>query len=646
VDHGKTTLVRALTGIDTDRKPEEKARGLSIEAGVAPLNLPGGGCAALIDVPGHTDFLKNAIRGLSSVDLAVLVVAADDGVMPHTRQHLDILSFFKAASGLVVLTKTDRVDEETLDLAELEVNEMLAGTFLEGCPIFRFSAKRPESGAAIMQGLEEKLRRLPGKQNHRPFRLWVDQVKSIPGHGTVVSGTIVSGGIRCHDEIEIQPAGTISRARSLESHAQPVSQAGTGQRVGINLHRVPLKDVRRGMSLGMPGTIRPVFMLNAEIRVLPTARKAIKNREKVKIYLGTSVTRAVAVLMQGQQLEAGRTGFVQLRLAEPVAALPGDPLVISPMNVNMVIAGGHVMETPKEKYRAAKSGVVLSLLTALRKADTEAYVETLTDYRKGDTINARDLSVKTGLPQTAFERTINSKVQKGELFYIKGHGAVKKSYLSDLRRQFKAVMEAAFEKDPMKKNVSLPEIAEHLAHRTTDPVLKITAEALCRDRRIVCSDGGYRLAGARPQPDAHHEFQVSFLLEYVKKSGLTPIGPNYFWKLHRSQYNREKVHRLFKYLLLENRLIRLNDNRFLSLDALEEIKKRVARAIHEKGFVSLRDCKELFGYGRSGGAHVLDYLNQIGFTERRGDRHFLHPGVAKAGELSRLRRDCQGVAVG
>jgi selenocysteine-specific elongation factor len=624
VDHGKTTLVRALTGIDTDRKAEEKVRGLSIEAGVAPLNLPDGRCVALIDVPGHTDFLKNAIRGLSGVDLAILVVAADDGVMPQTLEHLEILSFFKAASGLVVLTKTDLVDEETLEFAELEVNEMLAGTFLAGCPIFRFSAKRPELGAAIMQGMDDTLSRLRAKPDDRPFRLWIDQVKSIPGHGTVVSGTTLCGSIRCHDEIEIQPAGIISRARSLETHARPVSRAAAGQRVGINLHRVPLKDVHRGMSLTTPGAARPVFMLNAEIQVLAKASKGIKNRQKVKIYLGTSLTRAVVILMQDQILEPGRTGFVQIRLAEPVAALPRDPLIICPMNINTVIAGGRVMETPREKYRAAKSGIMLSLLTALREADTEAYVETLAEHRKGDTINAKDLSVKTGLPQTAFERTINSKVQRGELFYIKGHGAVKKSYLSDLRRQFKAVMAAAFEKDPMKKNVGLPEIAEHLEYRTADPLLKVTAEALCREGRIARSDGGYRLIDARPQPDARHESQVSFLLDYMQKAGLTPISPNFFWKRHPSQYPRAKVVRLFNYLLLQNKLIRLNDNRFLSLDALEEIKRRVAHAIREKGFVTLGDCKELFGYGRSGGAHVLDYLNQVGFTVRREDKHFLN----------------------
>jgi selenocysteine-specific elongation factor len=624
VDHGKTTLSRALTGIDTDRKTEEKARGLSIEAGVAPLTLPSGRSGALIDVPGHTDFLKNAIRGLSGVDLAILVVAADDGVMPQTREHLEILRFFRASTGLIVLTKTDLVDDETLELAELEVNEMLAGTFLEKCPIIRFSAKRPEQGRAIMQGIDDALNQLPHKKDDRPFRLWIDQVKSIPGHGTVVSGTVLSGRILCQDEIEIQPAGIISRARNLESHACTISQAVAGQRVGINLHRVPLRDVHRGMSLGMPGAAQPVFMLNAEIRILVTAKKGIKNRQKVKIYLGTSVTSAVVVLMQGHVLEPGQSGLVQIRLARPITALPRDPFVISPMNVKCIIAGGHVMEASREKFRAAKSGIMLSLLTALRKADTQAYIETLSEYLKGGTITAMDLSEKTGLPQTAFERTINAKVQKGELFYLKGHGAIKKSHLTDLQRQFKAVMEAAFAKDPMKKNISLPEVAEHLEYRVAGALLKATADALCDRGQIARLDGGYYLAGAMPRPDVQHEFQASFLMDFMQNAGLTPISPNFFWKRHQSQYSQTKVARLFNYLLLQNRLIRLNDNRFLSLDALEEIKKRVARHIGLNGFVILGDSKELFGYGRAGGAHVLDYLNQIGFTVRRDDKHYLN----------------------
>jgi selenocysteine-specific elongation factor len=322
VDHGKTTLVRALTGIDTDRKAEEKARGLSIEAGVAELKLPSGRSVALIDVPGHTDFLKNTIRGLNSVDMAILVVAANDGVMPQTREHLEILKSFHAGSGLVVLSKTDLVDEETLDLAELELNELLGSFFLEQRPILKFTHQRPELGTKIVNSVDKALNDLPHKQVDQPFRMWIDQVRSIQGHGTVASGTISTGTVHCNDEIELLPSGIKTRARSLESHACAVSRAIAGQRVGINLHRVPLADVRRGMILVAPETVHPVYLIDVRIDVLAAARRGIKNRQRVKIYMGTSITNGMVVLMECDRLEPGKTGLAQIRLLRPVAALP------------------------------------------------------------------------------------------------------------------------------------------------------------------------------------------------------------------------------------------------------------------------------------------------------------------------------------
>lgn len=623
VDHGKTTLVRALTGIDTDRKAEEKARGLSIESGVAELKLFQGRSVALIDVPGHTDFLKNTIRGLNSVDLAILVVAADDGIMPQTREHLEILKFFNAASGLVVLTKTDLADEETIGIAELEINELIDGTFLEKCPIFTFSHKQPELAEDIIAGIDEALNRLPAKKTTDAFRLWIDQVKSIPGHGTVVSGTAISGKIRCNDEVELSPAGIRCRARSLESHGNSVPHAVAGQRIGINLHRVALNSVSRGMSLLSPGAVNPVFLLNADIRVLEKAGKGIKNRQRVKIYLGTAIVNAMIVLTKGERLGPGESGLVQIRLLHAVAALPRDALVISLLNVNTVIAGGRVLETPGEKFRPAKAEKVLPLLTALQKADIETYVEALFQNTRGNLIAAKDLSVKTGLPQAVFERTINSRVQKGELIYVKGHGAIKKGHLSALKSQFKTSVETAFIKDPLKKKVGLSEIAERLEYRADDVLLRITADTLCRDGEISLLEGGYRPYECKPSMDDAQASQITFLMTYMHKSGLNPISPNYFWKRHQSRYSKAKTARLFNFLYAQNKLIRLNDNRFLSLNAIEEIKKRVASAVKEKSYVTLGDCKALFGYGRSGGAHVLDYLNEIGFTVRREDKHYL-----------------------
>jgi selenocysteine-specific elongation factor len=626
VDHGKTTLVRALTGVDTDRKAEEKARGFSIESGVAELKLPGGRSVAMIDVPGHIDFLKNTIRGLNGVDMAILVVAADDGVMPQTREHLDILTFFNAAAGMVVLSKTDLVDQETLDLAELELGELLSGTFFDGCPVFEFSHRRPELVTGIMSGIDVALKDICVRRPDAPFRMWIDQVRSIRGHGTVVSGTVATGILRCNDQIELLPSETKARARYLESHGCAVTQAITGQRVGINLHRMPVGDVRRGMSLVTPGTIHPLYLLNAEISMVAGAKRGIKNRQRVKIYLGTSITNAMVVFMERDRLEPGESGLAQIRLMRPVAALPRDAFVISPLNINTVIAGGRILETPREKYRAVKAKSILPLLTALQKGDVGAYVEKMFDGAQNSLISAKALSEKTGLPPAPFERIINSRVQKGEFIYLKGHGAIEKRHLTVLKKEFKTIIEEAFSKDPMKRSVGMSEVAERLESGIASALLKTTAEALCTHGDIIRVDGGYRPAGDQPSLYAFQDPQVSFLLDYMQAAGLTPISPAFFWKQHQSQYSRAKAARLFNYLYSQKELIRLNDNRFLSLKAFEEIKRRVARAIAVRGYITLGDCKELFGYGRSGGAHVLDYLNQTGFTVRKEDKHYLSEG--------------------
>lgn len=259
VDHGKTSLVRALTGIDTDRLKEEKQRGLSIEPGIAPLTLPSGESIALMDVPGHSDFLKNTIRGLSSVDLAVLVVAADDGVMPQTLDHLEVLKFLKAQGGFIVLSKTDLVDEETVGLAELEIREIVKDTFLEGKPVLPFSAIDNRGLPDILRSLEKEGKKAQGKSIKAPFRLWIDQVRTFSGFGTVVSGTIQTGVLKQDDLLQLQPTQKETRARFLEVHHQKVGQAVAGQRVGINLHKISVQEVSPGMVLASSGLHRSAF---------------------------------------------------------------------------------------------------------------------------------------------------------------------------------------------------------------------------------------------------------------------------------------------------------------------------------------------------------------------------------------------------
>jgi selenocysteine-specific elongation factor len=516
------------------------------------------------------------------------------------------------------------VDEETLELAELELNELLGGTFLDQRPVLKFSNQKPELGTEIINGVDEALSDLPAKKSDQPFRMWIDQVRSIQGHGTVVSGTVSAGKVRCNDEIVLLPSGIKTRARSLESHACAVSRAVVGQRVGINLHRVPVADVRRGMCLAAPETFHPVYLIDVQMTVMAAAQWHIKNRQRVKIYMGTSMTSGMVVLMDRERLEPGETGLAQIRLLRPVAALPRDAFVISPLNINTVIAGGRVLQTPCEKFRTVKAGSVIPLLKALEEEDVEAYVERVFDSAKGHPITAKMLSQKTGLPSTRFERRINAKVQKGVWVYIKGCGAVKKDYLSSLEAEFQKVFEKAFRKDPLKKKITLAEVAERLEHRAAPSVLQAVADKLCKAGRIAPLEGGFVLCGFRPSLDDHHETLISHLLAHALDSGLTPFSADTFWKLHRPKYEKKEVQQLLNYLNTQKRLVRLNDQRFLSPDAIEEIKLRVARTIEARGFVTVSDCKELLGYGRWGGTHVLDYLDEIGFTVRRENKHYLN----------------------
>lgn len=345
VDHGKTSLVKALTGIDTDRLQEEKRRGLSIESGIAPFELPSGGIVALVDVPGHTDYLKNTIRGLSCIDAAILVIASDDGVMPQTAEHLRILELMGVNREFAVLSKTDLVDEETLELAELEVRELTEGTFLHEQPIVLFSAVDQRCLAEIRKCIQKQMEAAQGKDPGARFRLWMDQIKMMPGFGTVVSGTILSGHQKEGDGLVFLPLGKETRVRSIETHHERVLEAFAGQRVGISLHRVPLQEIEQGMLLAEPEAIIPSNRLNVDIKVLPGARKPLKNKQRVKLYLGTSVTNACVVLVGTEFLAPGDRGLAQFWPMKPVPAMPSDAFAIGLLDVPAVIGGGAVLET-------------------------------------------------------------------------------------------------------------------------------------------------------------------------------------------------------------------------------------------------------------------------------------------------------------
>lgn len=623
VDHGKTSLVEAMTGIFTDRLQEEKRRGLSIESGVAPMDISSGGRVALMDVPGHTDFLKNTIRGLSNVDAAVLVVAADDGVMPQTREHMEILRYFGTRNGFVVLSKADLVDEEILYLAELEIRELLAGSFLENCAVIPFSAKDRRGLDEIRIEIERLVETSPEKDVHVPFRLWIDQVKSFPGFGTVVSGTIASGKLAEGHPVQILPGGLESRVRSLESHHKKTGQVEAGQRAGVNLHKVSAKEIRRGMVLTEPGSIIPSNMLNVEIRAFKGARSVIKNRQRVKLYLGTSVSNALVVLMDKEYLAPGDNGLAQIRLMKPLSALPRDPFVLCPLNIQSVLGGGKVLEVTREKYRAVKSSRIIPGLRSLQAGDLKTFMDYLLGMECNDLLDSRKLMLGTGLPVADIQSELETRIRGGELLSFGNRGAFPNVRFKYLKGRVQETVKDIFSCNPLKKAAAPEEIKKKLAPSLDDmPFQRILSE-LCNEGKLIKQEGGFRVPDLSVKLSDERERLIAMLLDYARDSDFVPFSADTFWKRQKRKHNKNEIQRLLDFLNTQGRLIRLNNRRFMTPQAMSRIKIRVKEVIRRNGVLTIGDCKDVLGYGRTVGIPVFEYLDSIGFTRREGDTRTL-----------------------
>ncbi|MCF8083407.1 MAG: selenocysteine-specific translation elongation factor [Deltaproteobacteria bacterium] len=623
VDHGKTCLVKALTGVDTDRLQIEKQRGLSIESGIAPLELSSGERMAIMDVPGHTDFLKNTIRGLSTVDLGILVVAADDGVMPQTLEHIQILDFFGAQGGFIVLSKADLVDRETVELAELEIRELTEGTFLEDKPVIPFSSVDQRGMEEIRSQIEASTQAVRGKENRGPFRCWIDQIKAFSGFGTVVSGTVLSGRLRRDDPLQLLPPGTQTRARSLEAHHEKCMEAVAGQRVGINLHRVRVGNIKRGMVLAEPGSVAPTYLLNVDLRLLERTSNPLKNRQRVKLYLGTSVINARVVLMEKVALEPGERALAQFRLMKPVAALPGDPFVICLLNIPTVIGGGSVIEIPHEKYRPAKAATSLPYLKALQEKDLKGFMAHRFSGNPFRPVTSGELARDTGFPVAGVEAEIKERVKDGELISFKGRGVFKRALYQELKETLPQVLENILREDPLKMAATAEEIRKQLSPSLDEAPFQRMCAELCNEGRLTKVGGSFKIPSLSVKVSQKQEQLMERLLDFAGSCGFVPFSADTFWKVNGRKMNKNEIQRLLDYLHSQGRLVRLNNRRFLTPQTVEVIKSRVRQIIDRKGCFTLADCKEVLGYGRTVGVPVLEHLDAIGFTRREGDKRVL-----------------------
>ncbi len=349
VDHGKTSLIKALTGIDTDRLKEEKKRGITIELGFAFLDLPCGHRIGIVDVPGHEKFVKNMVAGVTGMDLLAFVIAADEGIMPQTREHFEICRLLGVEKGLVILTKIDMVDEEWLELVEDEVREFCVGSFLEDAPILRVSSTTGEGIPDVLQVLDDFVRSHDFSDSLGPFRLPVDRVFAMKGFGAVVTGTSISGRIALGDELRFYPGELMTKVRGIQVHSKSVDQVEAGHRTAINLQGVDVEQIDRGMVAAPPGTLKPNYMLDCRFLYLASNTKPLKHRTRVRVHLGTDEIIGRISILEHDEVKPGEETGVQLLLERPVAVWPGDRYVIRSYSPVATIGGGRVLDNLSPK---------------------------------------------------------------------------------------------------------------------------------------------------------------------------------------------------------------------------------------------------------------------------------------------------------
>lgn len=632
IDHGKTSLVRALTGIDCDRLDEEKRRGITIELGFAFCDLPGGGRLGVVDVPGHEKFVRNMVAGASGVDFVMLVIAADEGVMPQTREHLEICSLLGIRHGLVALTKVDMVDADWLELAQDDVAGFLAGTFLEGAPIFPVSSVTGQGLDTLREHLASLERELRPERRTDLFRLPVDRVFTMRGHGTVVTGTMISGSLKVGDDVVLYPEGRTSKVRGLQSHGGPVDKALAGRRTAVNLQGVDVADVQRGEVLALPGTLFPAQRWDIRLTCLSSAARPLRNRTEVHFHHGAREVLARLHFHDRDRLNPGETALCQVRFTEPMVGVFGDRCVVRTFSPLRTVAGGVVVNPTGHDLRRRDPHFAdkVALLTSLPEATEEELVQAHVDLSGNAGAGFVRLSVLTDLESKRLEKVLQALGARGRLFCFDRE---EKAYIgADALQALSAgCLEhaAAFHaKEPLKPGMARGVLASGWGRGLHPRLIHFVVERLLKQGALVAEGDVLRLPGHKVSLASDQEGLKGKLLAIYSEAGMSP--PNLKDVLESLSLEQKEAAPVLKLLHDGGELVRVKDGLLFHRSALDELKARVARWFDDHDDLDPSGFKELSGgLSRKYIIPLLEYFDRERVTIRVGDKRQLRG--AKAG---------------
>lgn len=618
IDHGKTSLIKALTGIDTDRLKEEKLRGITIELGFAWIDLPGGQRVGIVDVPGHEKFVKNMVAGVSGIDLVALIIAADEGVMPQTKEHLDICNLLGVKHGLVVLTKIDTVDEEWLEVVSDDVHGFLKGTFLEGAPVVQVSSVTGQGLSELVEALETLCKAVPERVSTGLFRLPVDRVFTMKGFGTVVTGSLVSGKVRVGETIMIYPSGIQSKVRGIQVHGQTVDQATVSMRTAINLQGVARSAIARGDVAGGVNTLKPSYMVDALLVYLPSNEKPLKNRTKIRFHTGTSEILGYAILLDREELSAGDTAIAQFRLDAPVAVVKDDRFVIRSYSPIRTIGGGQILNPVPRKHKRFKEPLVTGL-----KSLAESPPEEMITYHLRESgiqgVRFSELRLMTNLSEKALEHHLQHLLSQRAIAQVdrENRTFIHRSIFDGLRQKAIKILESYHKDHPLKAGMSRQGLRSKLAPSLNSKLFGALIQDLTKSNTVIQEKEVIRLSGHRvalgaDQEDVKHRIEQTYL-----QSGLEPP---YFRDLAASiGENSARVKEILVHMLEEKTLVKLKEDLYFHRRAIENLKNELVSYLKANSEITTPQFKEMTRVSRKYTIPLIEYFDSTRVTIRVGD---------------------------
>src|ERR1700752_1629780 len=632
IDHGKSALVRALTGTDPDRLPEEKRRGITIDLGFADLELDDLR-VGFVDVPGHERFIKNMLAGAHGIDLLALVIAADESVMPQTREHFDICRLLGVSNGLVVITKKDLVDEEMLTLVEDEAHELVSGSFLENAPVLSVSSRTGAGLEDLKSRLKEMGKRVPPRSQDFTMRLPIDRSFSMKGFGTVVTGTLISGKITEGEELELLPSRTNVRVRGLQVHNNSVREAHAGQRTAVNLAGVDTAQTERGMVLAPVGRLRPTQIVDVWIDVLPGAARAVRSRSRVRFHIGAAeVLGRVRVLEGSQQVAPGSSGFAQLRLEAPVVAVHGDRFILRSYSPAQTIAGGEIVEPFATKHRGRELEHTVELLRRLMHDERATKFEAFVQVSGDSGVRLDDLAAATGWTNEVLSK-VALEVQKAGSVVDVGGLFLSRASLDRLSDAVVAELDRYHQREPLARGMLRETLREKLfAHSATElfngVIGRLEAQEKVVSEKDIVRSSRHRVGLSEQETELSNRIEQLYLAAGVE----VPTIEEVMTKANVPASQRGQARKLLQLLIDGQKLVRVQGEMFIYAKAVLDLKSklRAYAAEHEpERLIDVPTFKDLAGVSRKYAIPLLEYFDREHVTRRAGDKRIILDRIDK-----------------